>query len=71
MEVDTKTWKEKRYCGANRCSQLNIKLMDLLTDTKQDWWQKDLHGHIISQVAKLNTIRVLLSVVMNLDWPLL
>ena len=46
-------------------------------DTKHDWLQKVSHKHKVfdyietfAPVAKLNTIRVLLSLATNLDWPL-
>jgi hypothetical protein len=45
-----------------------------LSDTKQDRWRKDSHGidygETVAPVAKINTIRVLLSLATNLDWPL-
>ena len=50
--------------------------MDQLTDTRQDLWQRVTQTHGIdysktfSLAAKLNTFRVLLSLVANLDWPL-
>lgn len=51
--------------------------MDPLRDTRQDLWQRGIHKHMaqtikrhFSLVAKLNTIRFLLSLATNLDWPL-
>ena len=50
--------------------------MDQLTNTRRDLWQRVTQTHGIdysktfSLVAKLNTFRVLLSLVANLDWPL-
>ncbi|KAL0534935.1 hypothetical protein IC582_029239 [Cucumis melo] len=48
--------KGQKLLDANGCSLLNTKQMVRLIDTRQ--------------VAKLNTVRVLLSVVVNKDWPL-
>ncbi|CAL8150805.1 unnamed protein product [Prunus armeniaca] len=52
--------------------------MDLSTNTRQDLWQNGTHRPMIridyeetfAPVAKLNTVRVLLSLAANLDWPL-
>ncbi|BBN68151.1 hypothetical protein Prudu_303S000400, partial [Prunus dulcis] len=43
--------------------------MDLSSDTRQDLWQKD-YEETFAPVVKLNTVRVLLSLAANLDWPL-
>ncbi|TYK27009.1 reverse transcriptase [Cucumis melo var. makuwa] len=48
--------KDTKVWDANECSLLNTKQMVLLIDTRQ--------------VAKLNTVRVLLFVAVNKDWPL-
>ena len=44
---------------------------------KRGWWQKGIHRNMalttldtFALVAKINTVRVLLSLVANLDWPL-
>ncbi|CAL9006929.1 unnamed protein product [Prunus brigantina] len=53
------------------------RTMDQSNGTKLDWWQKDILGDMewiigrrLLQVAKINTVRILISLAANLDWPL-
>ena len=47
--------------------------MEALISIKRDWWQQRYgidYQDTFAPVAKINTIRIIISIVANRDWPL-
>lgn len=69
--------KENVLWDVSGFSKLNINLTVQLKDSRQYWSKGYTQSYGIdyqekfAPVAKLNTIRILLSLAVNLDWPLL
>lgn len=68
--------KGRKLWGASESSPLKTKLIAHWRDTKKDWLLRATHKHGIdyqetfTPVAKMNTIRIQISLVTNFDWPL-